>query len=430
MNHDTTTNNHEAALAEICSFFAESTDCNGVPGIELAARLRYSEADLRELVAELVLARQVDVAFDSHSENPHIKRIPVLPPPDQVARLREESLAHLCVYPTAEVIRKRVDLEKYDDRPFTKRLRLAEPQLTPIFFDLRVLQPYTDPRYRFDFDAYSGSISYHDEHAASGSLAERDQILLSAFGIGYDEKRNRVVVAYLRYLSALTPEHQRIWEAHIIDGPCTINSDYEGASIWGKWPRFYSVYAAFVQEQVEINKLATLVGKPPLFKESFEHNRPKGFIPMLSPTLENLKAFATLLDKMLSENINRDFFRGDISLEEEIERDDGKIQVNTLGTLRLLEAWLSRYYRTADDEDVSREVLSPLREIRKIRSKSAHKLSEDEFDPTLPQEQDRLLGRATHALTKLRLILSSHPRAKASGYMPAKWLESDRIVFY
>ncbi len=150
---------------------------------------------------------------------------------------------------------------------------------------------------------------------------------------------------------------------------------------------------------------------------------------MLRPTKQHLSEYVHLLDKLLSENINRDFFQGDIALERRVERPDGSFDVDRPGTLKLLEEWLSTRYKDANGEDVAREVLRPLREIRTIRQKPAHAIEGNEYDERYTQEQDRLLGEATRALTKLRYILWSHPDAK-DRYSPPDWLDSDRIVFY
>src|SRR5690349_16132949 len=111
---------------------------------------------------------------------------------------------------------------------------------------------------------------------------------------------------------------------------------------------------------------------------------------------------------MLSENLNRDFFRGDIPLEDRIESKDGTVERRQLGTITLLERWLRSRYRTADSEDVSREVVKPWRRIREIRQEPAHTLKPDEYDLDFPHQQDELLQEAIHGLTKLRLALSAH----------------------
>jgi len=414
----------------ICDFFVKSRDFNGIPASGLARGLGTDWTDLQPKVAGLIRDRRIDAAFESYSVNPHIKRLADLPVEVQVKALAAERPAGVCLYPAADIVKGNADLSRYDGLPYSLRLASAEAQLTPVFFELSVLEKYfRDPRYSCLFHDRAGSISVHDEHYLGDQMAERDKVLVQSFGIGYDEKRNRVVVVYLRYLADLSSEHQQIWKAHEIACKCTMNSDYERSSIYGMFPEHYSVYEAFIQEQREINKLSQMIGKPPLFRATFEERRrPLEFSPMLRPTLRNLQEFALTLDKMLSENLNRDFFRGDIPLEDKITADDGSVETRQLGTITLLERWLDAKYRDRHGDHVGGEVVEPLREVRKARQPTAHSLSQDAYDASLPNKQDALLAAALRSLQKLRLIFSSHP--KASGYSVPDWLDGDKIVFY
>ncbi|MGO9211599.1 MAG: hypothetical protein ACLP2H_15910 [Terriglobales bacterium] len=415
-------------LRAVLDYFVLSHDFNGVPASHLVKAFNIGWPELQERLGELIAAQQVSLAFASHSVTPHIKRLPDLPIDVQLAKLAEEGINCICIYPSADNIATRPELRQYDDRPYTRRLALVEPQLVPVFFELSVLEKYfRDPRYVCWFGDRAGSISVKDEHYQSEQMADRDKVLLQTFGIGYDQARNRVVVVYLRYLSDLSAEHQQTWRAQEVSGRCTVNSDYFRASILGEWPEFHSVYEAFIQEQVEINKLASLIGKPNLFKCTFEE-RPIEFSPMLRPTRRNFENFAHALDKMLSENLNRAFFKGDIPLEDMIGAAGGGVERRPVNTITALERWLSTHYRTRDGEDVAREVVEPFREVRKARQPAAHTLGSDEYDQSFPKQQDETLGRVTISLTKLRLVLSSHPGAK--DYTPPEWLDGDKIVFY
>ena len=208
-----------------------------------------------------------------------------------------------------------------------------------------------------------------------------------------------------------------------------MNSDYAWSSIHGMFPECYSVYEAFIQEQLEINNLSQLIGKPPLFRSTFEgRKRPVDFLPMLRPTLRNFQEFALTLDKMLSDNLNRDFFRGDIPLEDKVTAGDGSVEVRQLGTITLLERWLNANYRDRDGEEIGNEVVEPLREVRKARQPTAHSLSQDAYDSSLPNAQDALLAAALRSLQKLRLIFWSHRNARE--YTAPDWLDGDKIVFY
>jgi hypothetical protein len=410
--------------------FANSRDFNGIAASALTRATNLSWPQLRPKVEALVRDRKVDAAFASHCVNPHIKRLPDMSVEDQVKGLELEEATGICLYPTSVVVAAGGDLHRYDGLPYTCRLAVAEAQLTPVFFELNVLERYfRDPRYSCRFLDRAGSISVHDQHYLSDQMAERDKVLLQSFGIGYDEKRNRVVVVYLRYLADLSPEHQQIWNAHEIAGRCTMNSDYERSSIHGVFPDHYSVYEAFIQEQREINKLSQMIGKPPLFRLSFEERkRPLEFSPMLRPTLRNFQEFALTLDKMLSDNLNRNFFKGDIPLEDTVTAADGNVEVRQLGTITLLERWLSVKYRNRDGEEIGKEVVEPLREVRRARQPKAHSLSQDAYDLSLPNAQDALLVAALRSLQKLRLMFSSHTNARE--YTAPDWLDGDKIVFY
>ncbi len=409
--------------------FARSHDFNG---ISLSSLARISTLDLKILkqrLAPLIAEGKVTLAFESIWVNPHIKRLKDLPVELQISQMENESPDGICVYPSSTIAAASVG-SAFDDRPYTKRLAIAEPQLLPVFFELPVLERYfRDPRYLCWFGDSNGSISIGNKAYESEETRERDKITIQSFGIGYDSKRQRVVAVFLRYLSDLSAEHQMYWKAHEVDEKCTINSDYERASIWGAWPEHYSVYIAFIEEQIEINNLCELIGKPPLFKETYDsHKRPIQFCSMLRPTQGCFHNFVHLLDKMISDNINREFFKGDIPLEESVPRKDGTIEVRQLGTLSLLERWLKRHYRNRDGKDISAETVAPFKKIRKSRQPIAHAIGKDEFDFSLPAKQDELLIEVKIGLTRFRWILSSHP--DASSHQAPEWLDGDDIVLY
>ena len=54
---------------------------------------------------------------------------------------------------------------------------------------------------------------------------------------------------------------------------------------------------------------------------------------MLRPTRRQYREFAQVLDKMLSDNVNRDFFKGDTPLEDRIAAYDGTVERRQLGTI-------------------------------------------------------------------------------------------------
>src|SRR6266404_1083104 len=224
----------DRVFTTVREFFTNSTGFNGILLSALQDESRWP--NMLETVGSLVSDGEISLAFASHSINPHIKRLPDLPIDEQLTRLAAEDPNTVCVYPSPKAIRAASDLSVYDSLPFTLRLALAEPQLTPVYFDFEVLDRYyRDPRYRFDFHDFGGSIGITTEHYDSPDMADRDKVLLQTFGIGYNDNRERVAVVFLRYLANLSPEHQQIWSAHTVSGTCTMNSDYLRTSIYGDW---------------------------------------------------------------------------------------------------------------------------------------------------------------------------------------------------
>ena len=413
----------------IIEFFIKSNDFNGLHLFKLSHFADVSENRIRTAMELLLKENEIDLVFESESQNPHIKRIEDLPVEKQIEKLHKEPLIGICAYPKAHLVEQRIDLSKYDDRPFTKRLWQVEPQLTPVYFDLAVLERYfRDARYEFEFNDLQGTISVHHKHYDSPAIAEKDQVFLQTFGIGYETSRNRVVIVYLRYLSQLSPEHQQYWQTFLCQKECTSNSDYHRATIFGAWPEHISVYAAFLREQIEINRICELIDRPPLFLKTYEEKRPKGFHATINPTKKNFDDFVHLLDKLISDNINQKFFGEDIEFEKIKEHDDGTIERQRMGTLQLLENWLYKFYKVPDQPNAVKDSLSSFRELRKLRQTPAHKIEDDEYDVEYTKRQDELVEKVYHSLMWLRLIFSKHP--KADSYKPPEWLREERIVFY
>ena len=82
---------------------------------------------------------------------------------------------------------------------------------------------------------------------------------------------------------------------------------------------------------------------------------------------------------MISDNINKDFFKGIIEEYDTVPVSEGTVERKPKGTLRLLDEWLRNVYKPKD-ETVYERLMSPLKEIRKERHKPAHIISENYYD--------------------------------------------------
>jgi hypothetical protein len=131
---------------------------------------------------------------------------------------------------------------------------------------------------------------------------------------------------------------------------------------------------------------------------------------------------------MMSDNISKDFFRGDLELEKEVTRkSDGKIIVETKGTIQLLEEWLRKYYSSAESEDPVETLITAFRKIRKLRQEPAHRIGLDMFDQAIFKEQRALIIEAYNAVRFLRLILGLHPDVNANPPEINDWLRDGKI---
>lgn len=375
----------------------------------------------------------VGILYSDIELNPHILRTGFPPKNMQAEKLDTNELHHTCIYPRVKHLDAIITHSDYDSEPYKLQLALGEPQLSFRSFDLSVLEFYrNDPRYLYKNDDINGFISIRDEYFESKQIAEHDQVLLESFGFSYDSEYNRAVAVYLCYIARLSPEHQQVWRAKELTGDYKLHPDYFRNTIMGEWGERVPIFSAFQKELYIINMMASAMERPPLFRHDFGEygeNKPLKFGFLIRPTLEEFNNFVLLLDKLLSDNINKDFFMREIPTEKEILRDDGKIKVQDKGTLLILDEWVRAKYRTADWEPWDQSIQT-LREIRRLRQKPAHAMDENIFDQHYFKKQRQLIIKAYSALRTIRLLFSNHQSVKAANVEVPDWLQNGDIWTY
>ncbi len=405
---------NQAVIDEVTKQYLESGDFNGYPVYALKKAFNVDDKEAKDLLRDLIRARCIDVVFGNIHPNPHIKAFSDTTAEQQVEFLENlEFSDHFCLYPSKETLSKAKQLNDYSGEPYTEQLALGGGQLDFRVFDLSVLEHYrNDPRYYYQTDFINGQISVTDKYYESELMADHDQVLLQTFGFGHDKDLNRVVAVFLRYLSDLSPEHQTIWKSKELSGDYQLHPDYLRNSM-GHWGTRFSIFEAFNQEMLIINKMADLMGKPPLFKNTYQHDYPRNFGFLLRPTLAEFNAFVLLLDQLMSDNLNNKFFTPELELEEDHQRKDGKVEVRRKGTIALLDEWVNHYFRPQEPEPLER-MLAGFRKVRKLRQKPAHSVREDEFDQKYFHEQRSLVMDSYGAVRTLRLLLANHPSVRAN----------------
>ena len=362
--------------------------------------------------------------FGHRFVNPHIKALPPAALSEQLKELDSSDYRLACVYPTSKHLEIVLDKSTFQGRPFT----MAEPQLSYLSFDLSVLEIYrNDPRYHYNCSDIQGSISVTNEYYKSGKMKETDEVLLQSFGFSYDKDLNRAVAVFLRYLADLSPEHQQIWETKRLTRRDNLHPDY-ARSAFGQWPERESVFVAYLEEIRQINEMCKKVGWPWLFNQEIEpRNKPREFGFLIRPTAKEFHDFALLLDKLASDNLNREFFKGKIPLDEERDLGGARVAIQPKGTITLLQEWVKSAVRLPDPKQFGKAIAA-LRKVRKLRQAPAHKLEDNTFDQKYFREQQELIREAYLAVRTVRQLLANHPLAK--DHKVPDWLFEGRIWFF
>lgn len=408
-------------LAVITKHYLGSRDFNGISITNLGADFGEIKLALKALLKE----GQIVLNFGDRHPNPHILAFDPEPKEDQIKKLNDLKFKRpvfkeygplkmqtnsigCCAYPSKKHLKAVVKITKYQDKPFTLLLALGESQLSYKAFNLRILEFYrNDPRYSYETDDIHGSISAKSEN----ELAESDDTFLETFSFAYDKKiKNRYVAAYLVYLSRLSSEHQQRWNLEIFKGETFLHPDYARATA-GHWPEKESIFNAFCEELRIINEMTLKITSKALFRKTYDrYNKPKKFSFLVRPTQEEYENFLHLLDKMMSDNLNKDFFKDKIELVTHINKG-GTLIEQSKGTVKLMEEWLNTSVKFPDPKPKD-EMLEIFKEIRKERSKPAHHIREDIWDDTYFSKQRDLIKRAYRGVRTLRLIFSNHPASR------------------
>lgn len=372
-----------------------------------------------------------------HDMNPHIKRYPDVPKEQQHKYLKEH-FDQVGLYPTRKTIESNTSDSQFQDLPFKRRLLLGEPQIYPLYFELQILEHYAnDPRFDFRFSDYTGHISITNEHYEAEATLNRDKVFIEHFGIGYQKlDKKRVAVAWLCDLANLSSEHQHRWESFIIHDPCIMDPDFYENQVKGNWTEKVSIYSAILTEIEMINKFCDEIGWPQLFKNNFKE-RPKNFrMPFLS-TSEQYYKFVGVIDKIFSENINKDFFNHFLSPEEQVDiTTHGKTGLETVrdyGTIKLLEVWLKKSIKLPEEEQEDfLKIFKVLKKIRDHRSKDAHRIQDNLHSIEYDKMHDQIVNDSYSAIQGIRLLLTNHPKIKSRAQtLIPDWLYDGNIrTFY
>lgn len=403
-------------LEEVKDHYLQSSDFNGVPIRYFKKKYNVETDNLRELLLPLIKEEKVSLVF---TNNPHIKQFPDLDTEKQIQKLYTDEFEGVCVYPAKKYLEQVVDKTVYNNRPYTSQLAMGAAQIEFRAFDLTILESYrNDPRYYYENNAIGGRIGVNGDHSEQNmQLPQQDKTHLQTFGFCYDETGRRAVAVLLRYLKSLSSEHQTIWKFKELSGPWKLHPDYY-RYVMGIWEGGgISIFDALLEELKLINQMCEAMNKPPLFKSDFSEDRPKEFSFLIRPTRKEFDNFVKEIDKMISENLNKKFFKNEIDREEiSSKNEDGTDK----GTIGILESWLNKFYYKFNPEvesfDKAKSLLEPFKTIRKRRSAPSHAVVADEFNSKFMDEQKNILISTYESLSTLRQIFNSHPNCVNNNF--------------
>lgn len=414
--------NNNNSLKKITEFYLNSRDFNGIPINNLEGPFKTNKTVLKALLEE----EKIVLNFGDRHPNPHILAFEPEPKEQQLHKLNglkyqepkteeHENLKiqidtlNCCVYPSKKHLKSIVNASDYQNKPYTLLLALGEPQLAYKPFNLRILEFYrNDPRYYYETDDIQGSISAKEE----SGLDYSDDTFLETFGFAYDKKnKNRYVATLLIYLSRLSPEHQQRWSLEEYKEDTFLHPDY-ARTICGEWSKKESIFNAFCEEIGIINKMTSKITGKALFCNTYNrYNKPKEFGFLIRTTRKEYENFVLLLDKMMSDNLDRNFFKDKIEPMRLEKRGKNHVEKDK-GTIALLEEWIDMSIRFPDPKPKN-EMIKIFREIRKERQKPGHHVREDKWDNLFFSKQRELIIKAYNAVRTLRLIFANHRRAKS-----------------
>lgn len=427
--------NKNDILKEITEHYLKSRDFNGISIDDLYKKSSLLEDKFKEEITALIKNRKIDLIYEGDIPNPHIKPFPAPAVEKQIEKLNQFQIDNhikqsqasaetfgegeikisfvqgigCCVYPAPDYLKNKVDWKKYVSRPFTLRLAMGEWQLRPYFFELGILAIYrNDPRYTYRTDDITGSISYVDEKLLNPS----DQIFIEHFGFGFGDGGIRAVAVLLTDLAKLTPEHQQIWKAKMLGGyyKYRLHPEFR-RSILGNFYEKESIFSAFLKELEVIKEMSEKISRISLINKTFEYDeKPENFGFLILPTLREYELFCHTLDRMMSDNLNKEFFKDKI-VESDLSEGETMEKINNQ-LIRKLEIWINKTVRFSDHGPKD-EMFKIFREIRGLRSKPAHSHFKNEWNLRFYEDQKKLIKQAYTAIRTLRLILANHRNTKS-----------------
>jgi len=283
--------------------------------------------------------------------------------------------------------------------------------LKVVYFDIHVLERYfNNPKYYVFYSGYRGKISIKDEFYEESDGSE----YVKNFGLAYDKKNSekRAIVAFTTDLSNLSTKAQAHWYSFMYDKSENYypNNGFVKNLINGEWVDDISIFNAMLMEIQIINLMCSSIGITNFFREEFSPNsmnkedKPINFHVILLPTRDNYYNFINTLEKLVINNIQPQAFIDNSHLIRGVERKTN--EGYNKGTLLMLSEWFAQ---NNSANNVDTDIIAPLKKLRKLRQKPAHKLYKNVYDEKIWTDQKKIMHSTYSAIRWIRLLLTNHP---------------------
>lgn len=413
----------QATIIELVTeYYLKQRDFNGLPLATLRENYSLTKRDLKLLIE----SGNTEIHFGYGHTNPHVRALPLGDKDVQLktlAHVDSERLQYAVLYPTAKHLQEIVARSDYEGRPYSLMLALGTPRLEPQCFDPQILKQYRDdPRYTYDYSGVAGRLSIATGSYEDEDFPESDKVFIKTFGMGfskdYEKDCRTCVIGLPYYLHKLSPEHQTLWRHRQLDRTKYLpEHGFVQSQIYGSWDFDTTMYEAFTAELGVINQMAVAMEGQPLFKKDYSDGSdpPRNFHRLLMPTRREYQEFVESLDKLMSDNLNEQFFKN---------RMTRSVADSQPRTITLLQEYFDRFLNARDRSPVD-DMLKSFRKVRSERSKSSHHDLPDEFCYEYNHKQREIMREAYSAVRLIRLAFANHPNA--GGIEVPQWLHKGDI---
>ena len=301
---------------------------------------------------------------------------------------------------------------------YAQQLNNGECPYKLVYFEVDLLRNIIDnPRYIINNNSFKYNISITEEYDNDETLDEKYKFILDNVGLGFDENNERIFAVLLKELSELHPEMQIRFNAYEVKKKTYVDPSYIKSMNDGEWPD-PSVFSAILYQINQINNICA--DDETLFKSDYKKKPPIEFNILVLSTKKEYDNFIKIFDIMLSDNINKNFFKGKIDLIE-FTNENGTKKIYKR-TITLFKEWLGEI---GVSPDTIKKTIKIIKKVRSERSKPSHNIRDNEFDIKYLEKQNKIV---LEVYNTFRLLIEELSRINQTKIKHSKWYVENRIA--